>query len=130
KTRVRSRAAGRHSDTVRSARARPRATRARRLVPRRASANFSRAATRSARHCSASDSRKSAAGTACSLPHLRYAVRVEEPFETHRRLLHGIAYRMLGSVADTEDVLQEARIRWLAAPHAEIATPRSYLVTI
>jgi RNA polymerase sigma-70 factor (ECF subfamily) len=37
---------------------------------------------------------------------------------------------MLGSVADTEDVLQEARIRWLAAPHAEIATPRSYLVTI
>jgi RNA polymerase sigma-70 factor (ECF subfamily) len=51
-------------------------------------------------------------------------------FEAHRGLLHGIAYRMLGSVADTEDVLQEARIRWLDAPHAGIDSPRSYLVTI
>lgn len=51
-------------------------------------------------------------------------------FEAHRSLLHGIAYRMLGSVADTEDVLQDARIRWLDAPHAEIDSPRSYLVTI
>ena len=51
-------------------------------------------------------------------------------FEAHRGLLHAIAYRMLGSVADAEDVLQEARIRWLAAPHAEIATPRAYLVTV
>lgn len=51
-------------------------------------------------------------------------------FEAHRSLLHGIAYRMLGSVADTEDVLQDARIRWLEAPHGEIDSPRSYLVTI
>lgn len=62
-----------------------------------------------------------------------FAPPVTDPlaaFEAHRGLLHGIAYRMLGSVADTEDVLQEARIRWLAAPRAEIETPRSYLVTI
>jgi RNA polymerase sigma-70 factor (ECF subfamily) len=51
-------------------------------------------------------------------------------FEAHRGLLHGIAYRMLGSVADTEDILQEARIRWLAAPHADVDSPRAYLVTI
>src|SRR5688572_19453288 len=51
-------------------------------------------------------------------------------FEAHRGLLHGIAYRMLGSAADAEDVLQEARIRWLAAPREEVETPRSYLVTI
>lgn len=51
-------------------------------------------------------------------------------FEEHRGLLHGIAYRMLGSAADAEDVLQEARLRWLAVAHAEVASPRALLVTI
>jgi DNA-directed RNA polymerase specialized sigma24 family protein len=36
-------------------------------------------------------------------------------FEEHRSLLFGIAYRMLGSVADAEDVVQDAWLRWSAA---------------
>lgn len=51
-------------------------------------------------------------------------------FEAHRRLLHGIAYRMLGSAADAEDVLQEARIRWMAAARDEVSEPRAWLVTV
>lgn len=51
-------------------------------------------------------------------------------FEAHRALLHGIAYRMLGSAADADDVLQEARLRWLAVTHAEVASPRAFLVTV
>lgn len=53
-----------------------------------------------------------------------------DDFEQHRSLLHGIAYRMLGSAADADDILQEARIRWLAARKEEIVHVRSYLVTI
>jgi RNA polymerase sigma-70 factor, ECF subfamily len=51
-------------------------------------------------------------------------------FEEHRRLLFSIAYRMLGSVADAEDVLQEAYLRWQRASAHEIRSPRSFLVTI
>lgn len=47
-------------------------------------------------------------------------------FEEHRRLLFGIAYRMLGSVADAEDILQEAWLRWDAS-RADVADPRAYL---
>ena len=53
-----------------------------------------------------------------------------EVFEAHRTLLFGIAYRMLGSAADAEDVLQEARLRWLGADQAEVTNPRGFLVTI
>jgi len=35
-----------------------------------------------------------------------------QDFERHRSLLFSIAYRMLGSVADAEDVVQEAYLRW------------------
>lgn len=51
-------------------------------------------------------------------------------FETHRPRLFGIAYRMLGTAADADDVLQEARLRWLAADRATVADARAYLVTI
>ena len=51
-------------------------------------------------------------------------------FEEHRKLLFSIAYRMLGSVADAEDVLQEAFLRWQDASTEEIRSPRSFLVTI
>jgi RNA polymerase sigma-70 factor (ECF subfamily) len=53
-------------------------------------------------------------------------------FEEHRALLFSIAYRMLGSVADAEDVLQEAFIRWqrAGASAEEIRSPRAFLVTI
>ena len=52
-------------------------------------------------------------------------------FEAHRALLFSIAYRMLGSVADAEDVLQEAFLRWRrASASEEIRSPRAFLVTI
>lgn len=53
-------------------------------------------------------------------------------FEEHRALLFSIAYRMLGSVADAEDVLQEAFLRWQRASDSgeEIRSPRAFLVTI
>ena len=51
-------------------------------------------------------------------------------FEQHRRLLFSIAYRMLGSVADAEDALQDAFIRWQRAPDVEIRSPKAFLVTI
>jgi RNA polymerase sigma-70 factor (TIGR02957 family) len=51
-------------------------------------------------------------------------------FEEHRGLLFTVAYEMLGSVADTEDVLQESWLRWDAAEHEGIRDPRAYLVRI
>ncbi|MEV4110357.1 RNA polymerase sigma factor SigJ [Nonomuraea sp. NPDC049695] len=53
-------------------------------------------------------------------------------FVDHRELLFSVVYNMLGSVADTEDVLQETWLAW--APRSEsgeeIANPRAYLVRI
>src|SRR5262245_59387973 len=51
-------------------------------------------------------------------------------FEQHRRLLVSIAYRMLGSVTDAEDTMQDAFIRWRQATDVDIRSPRAYLVTI
>jgi RNA polymerase sigma-70 factor, ECF subfamily len=51
-------------------------------------------------------------------------------FDQYRSLLFSVAYRMLGSVADAEDMLQETFIRWQRAPDAEIRSPRAFLVTI
>ncbi|WP_378733216.1 sigma-70 family RNA polymerase sigma factor [Nocardia brasiliensis] len=52
-------------------------------------------------------------------------------FDTHRDLLYALVYNVLGSVADTEDVLQETWLAWAAAPgRAEVANPRAYLVRI
>ena len=45
-------------------------------------------------------------------------------------LLFSIAYRMLGTVADAEDMLQDAFIRWQQAPRDEIRSPKAFLVTI
>lgn len=55
---------------------------------------------------------------------------VTEVFEEHRPVLMGVAYRMLGRVADAEDVVQEAWLRWSGADHAEVREPRAYLVRI
>ena len=53
-----------------------------------------------------------------------------EEFDEYRPLLFGIAYRMLGSVMDAEDVVQDAYLRWQNAADAEIESPRAYLTTI
>lgn len=49
-------------------------------------------------------------------------------FEQHRPRLFGIAYRMLGSVHDAEDVLQTAYLRWHRARGAEVRSPEAWLV--
>src|SRR5258707_13852403 len=49
-------------------------------------------------------------------------------FNQYRGLLFSIAYRMLGSVADAEDMLQESFIRWQEA--SDIRSARAFLVTI
>ncbi|MFI9270735.1 RNA polymerase sigma-70 factor [Kitasatospora sp. NPDC052896] len=51
-----------------------------------------------------------------------------DPFLQHRRLLFGTAYRMLGSVAETEDILQDTWLRWSAVDRASVANPKAYLV--
>ncbi|MFG2133410.1 RNA polymerase sigma-70 factor [Streptomyces sp. NPDC048751] len=51
-------------------------------------------------------------------------------FETHRPVLMGVAYRMLGRVADAEDVVQDAWLRWSAADRSEVREPRAYLVRV
>lgn len=50
-------------------------------------------------------------------------------FEPHRARLYGIAYRMLGSRADAEDIVQEAYLRWHRAPADEIRSAAAWLVT-
>lgn len=51
-------------------------------------------------------------------------------FEGYRPLLLGLGYRLLGSMWDAEDVVQEAYLRWSAADRAEIRVPRAFLVTV
>lgn len=51
-------------------------------------------------------------------------------FDQHRPLLFAMAYRMLGSSADAEDVLQETFIRWQQTTELNIESPRALLVTI
>jgi RNA polymerase sigma-70 factor (ECF subfamily) len=57
----------------------------------------------------------------------------DEPFVTHRSLLFTVAYEMLGSAADAEDVVQEVWLRWAGmvdAARDEVRDPRAYLVRI
>jgi RNA polymerase sigma-70 factor (ECF subfamily) len=51
-------------------------------------------------------------------------------FDQYRSLLFSVAYRMLGTVADAEDILQETFIRWQQTSGEEIRSPRAFLVTI
>jgi RNA polymerase sigma factor (sigma-70 family) len=53
-----------------------------------------------------------------------------DPFAVHRGLLFTVAYEMLGSAADAEDVLQESWLRWAGVDHAEVCDPRSYLIRV
>ncbi|MFI5956188.1 RNA polymerase sigma-70 factor [Cryptosporangium sp. NPDC051539] len=51
-------------------------------------------------------------------------------FGEHRDLLFSVAYRILGSAADAEDVMQDAWLKWSAADRSLVADPRAYLVRI
>lgn len=51
-----------------------------------------------------------------------------DPFLEHRRLLFATAYRMLGTVTDAEDILQDTWLKWHAADRSTVQHPKSYLV--
>ena len=51
-------------------------------------------------------------------------------FQEHRRRLFAVAYRMLGSASDAEDVVQDAWLRYAAARPSELRSPQAYLTTI
>ncbi|GAA0242750.1 RNA polymerase sigma-70 factor [Cryptosporangium japonicum] len=52
----------------------------------------------------------------------------DDPFVTHRSLLFTVAYEMLGSAADAEDVVQETWLRWAPIDRDQVRDPRAYLV--
>jgi RNA polymerase sigma-70 factor (TIGR02957 family) len=54
----------------------------------------------------------------------------EDPFVAHRSLLFTVAYEMLGSAADAEDVLQESWLRWAGVDQAQVRDPRAYLIRV
>ncbi len=49
--------------------------------------------------------------------------------DQHRSALFGLAYRMLGTVMDAEDIVQEAFVRWQNVPQSDVRSPRAYLMT-
>lgn len=53
-----------------------------------------------------------------------------DPFVTHRSLLFTVAYEMLGSAADAEDVVQETWLKWQRVDQDEVRDPRAFLVRI
>jgi RNA polymerase sigma-70 factor (TIGR02957 family) len=53
-----------------------------------------------------------------------------DAFVAHRRLLFTVAYEMLGSAADAEDVVQESWLKWSGVDQAEVRDHRAYLVCI
>lgn len=58
------------------------------------------------------------------------SVQMGDSFARHRQLLFGIAYRMLGTVADAEDVLQEAHVRWSQADPHVMKSPKAWLISV
>jgi RNA polymerase sigma-70 factor (TIGR02957 family) len=55
---------------------------------------------------------------------------IDDPFVAHRSLLFTVAYEMLGSAVDAEDVVQETWLRWADVDQADVRDPRAYLVRI
>lgn len=57
------------------------------------------------------------------------AMNALDAFKHHRRLLFSIAYRMLGTVTDAEDMVQETFLRWQQTPRTTVRSPKNYLAT-
>jgi RNA polymerase sigma-70 factor, ECF subfamily len=57
-------------------------------------------------------------------------MRHETQFEEYRPLLFSLAYRMLGTRADAEDIVQDAYLRWQSASKEEVRAPKSFLTTV
>jgi RNA polymerase sigma-70 factor (TIGR02957 family) len=55
---------------------------------------------------------------------------ITEEFEAHRSLLFTVAYEMLGSAADAEDVVQESWLQWADVDHTQVRDPRAFLIRI
>ena len=53
-----------------------------------------------------------------------------DDFEPHRQFLIGVAYRMLGSLAEAEDIVQDAFLRWTATDRTAVEHPRAFLARI
>ncbi|WP_030264838.1 RNA polymerase sigma-70 factor [Streptomyces sp. NRRL B-24484] len=51
-------------------------------------------------------------------------------FQQYRTLLFSVAYRILGTAADAEDVVQDAWLKWSAADRSRVADPKAYLTRI
>ncbi|KUJ66543.1 RNA polymerase subunit sigma-24 [Streptomyces albus subsp. albus] len=70
------------------------------------------------------------------MPHIRWDGPVTstdaltDVFQEHRPTLLGVAYRMLGGVADAEDIVQETWLRWSESDPRGVRDPRGYLVRI
>lgn len=71
-----------------------------------------------------------ATGTTGPSTHSGGADSPTEVFVAHRNLLFTVAYEMLGSAADAEDVLQETWLRWADIDHDTVRDPRAFLVRI
>jgi RNA polymerase sigma-70 factor (ECF subfamily) len=55
---------------------------------------------------------------------------IARDFDEYRPRLLGVAYRMLGSVWDAEDIVAEAMIRWIAVDRAQVREPLAFLTTV
>src|SRR5579864_6416461 len=62
--------------------------------------------------------------------HVKNPENTTQIFNQYRALLFSIAYRMLGSATDAEDIVQEAFVRWLQAGDEQVQSPKAYFSTI
>ncbi|HYN93616.1 MAG TPA: RNA polymerase sigma factor SigJ [Pilimelia sp.] len=71
-----------------------------------------------------------AAGAGLTAAGMAAAGMAAAGFVAHRPMLYGLAYRLLGSSYDADDVLQEAYLRWARADRSTVAEPRRYLTRV